>query len=97
MELDTDAKDEIKYLIQQEIGKAFNAALSAALSAPIQLTDVNDRAKQDERQKRIAVIKEIGNQIKSALQDLEDEANAKIVEKTDPARAEVIRRLKTTY
>jgi hypothetical protein len=97
MALSKDDKDEIRYIVQQEIGKAFKAGLSAAVNVPINLGEAVTAVTNKERQERNKLIKSIGQSIKSALTDLEDEANAKIVEKTDPARADVIRRLKPTF
>jgi hypothetical protein len=97
MSLDKDTKDEIRELIQEEIYKAFNTAFAAALSYPISITQSHDPDYRDARQKRSEIIREVGNGIKSALDDLRTEAQAKVVEKTDPARAERIRNLKPTF
>jgi hypothetical protein len=98
MELTTHDKDELRELIQQEISKAFNAAFSAALNPPAtNLGDALSTEYRQEREQRKKIIMEIGNAIKSALEDVRTEAQAKVVEKTDPARADVIRRLKPTF
>jgi hypothetical protein len=93
MELTKDDKDELRELIQSEILKAFNAAFSAALNAPTQLGDINNNEKQEAMKNQKAVIREFGNAIKASLQTLEAEAQAKVVEKTDPERAKRIRAL----
>jgi hypothetical protein len=77
--------------------KAFKAGLSAAVNTPVSISDATNPEKTKERQARNKLIKEVGNSIKSALSGLEDEYYARIVEKTDPARAEVIRKLKPTF
>ncbi len=93
MAITNDDKDELRYLIQQEIGKAFKVGLHAAMDYPIQIGDVHDNDKQLEREKRKATIREIGTAVGKALEGLKVEADARVVEKTDPARADVIRRL----
>ncbi len=95
--LSKDEKDEFRLLIHEEINKAFAAALGAALNYPVSFSDSMTSEKQQERRQRIAVINEIGSAMKNALRDLKDEANAAIVEKTDPARAEIIRKLKAEF
>ena len=97
MPLSKDDKDEIRYIVQQEIGKAFKAGLSAAINVPANLGEAVTVVKDKESEKQKKLLREKGKVIKEALRDLEDEANAKIVEKTDPARAERIRRLKPTF
>lgn len=96
-EFSKDAKDEIRLLIQEEISKAFDAALNAALSNSVSISDLGSVEKQQERERQNAVVRRVGNAVKNALRDLKDEAYAKIIEKTDPARAEVIRRLKPEF
>lgn len=97
MELTKDDKDELRELIQDEISKAFNAAFSAALNIPTNLSDLNNAEIQKQKEDTKAIIRVVGNAIKSALEDVRSEAQARVVEKTDPARADVIRRLKTTF
>lgn len=90
-------KDELRLLIQEEINKAFDSAFSAALDYPVNSSDAFSPEKRKEREQRKVIIREVGNAVKNALRDIKDEAQAKIIEKTDPARAEIIRRLKPTF
>jgi hypothetical protein len=97
VEITKDSKDEIRLLIQKEISKAFDAALSAVINYPVGINDINSMEKRETRQKQNALVMEIGKAVKNALRDLEDEAHARIIEKTDPARAERIRKIKPTF
>lgn len=87
-----DAKDEIRYLIHQEINKAFNAALSAATNYPIDIGDVGSQEKSQARKQQNEIVAKLGKAVGRELKRLSAEAHATIVEKTDPGQANVIRR-----
>ena len=95
MELNEDTKDEIRLLIQEEIKKAFDVGLNAALNYPVNLGDAVSTS--ETRQKEKELITKIGKAVKVGLEDLKTELEAKIIEKTDPARADVMRRLKSSF
>ncbi|HQZ81590.1 MAG TPA: hypothetical protein PLR83_00090 [Pyrinomonadaceae bacterium] len=86
--LDKDMTDEIRLLVLREITKAFGAASDAA-----QKNIVTPGHEADSKQDLVNQLK----RAKDAITDLEREAEAVIVEKTDPARANVIRRLKPSF
>jgi hypothetical protein len=96
MPLNQDDKDEIRLLIVEEIDKAFKLAFDAALNAPISITDLSYASSsegQQEREARKKVIREIRKSVTDSFHKVLSEAQAHVVEKTDPARAETIRRL----
>jgi len=96
-ELPKYEKDELRILIYGEINKAFNAALNAALNYPVNISDLTSQEKEKARQQQDEIVRKIGKAIGNVLRDLKDEADAKIIEKTDPARADRIRRIKTEF
>ncbi len=91
--LQPEIKDELRALIQEEIWKAFDVAMRAASNLPIQLHQMNDKEFQERREIQKQMVQEISKAIKSALNHLKAEAQAKVIEKTDPQRAERIRAL----
>jgi hypothetical protein len=98
--LDKDVKDEIRELIATEMKKAVKAAVGAIVNMPTQLVDVQHAMTPEgrqERETRQKVAREIGDAIVKAFEAIEREAQARVVEKTDPARAEVIRNLVLTF
>ena len=100
MPLDNDGKDEIRELIATEMRKAVKAAVGAVVNMPIQLVDVQHAMTPEGRQEREArqkVAREIGDAIVKAFEAIEREAQARVVEKTDPARAERIRNFVPTF
>lgn len=97
MPLDKDLKDEIRELIATEMTKAVKAAFSAAQNAPSQLGRYPTPEGMQEREDRNKLIREVGDAIVKAFEAIEREAHARVVEKTDPARAEVIRKMVPTF
>ncbi|MBA3633703.1 MAG: hypothetical protein H0W58_12990 [Acidobacteria bacterium] len=92
MALSQENRDKIRYLIVAEIRKVFSAVLKAANEPPVIgfSTAPENRVKEQTYNK----INKVARDINDALRDLESEARARIVEKTDPERAEIIRKLK---
>ncbi len=98
--LSKDDKDEIRELIATEMKNSVKAAVSAVVNMPIQLTDARDAMSPEGMQVREArqkIAREIGEAVVKSLEAVEREAQARVVEKTDPARAEVIRKLVPTF
>ncbi len=100
MAISKDDKDEIRELIATEMKKAVKSAVNAVLNAPIQLHDVStamtpEGIKAQEERKKI--VREIGDAIIKSFEAVEREAQARVVEKTDPQRAEVIRKVVPTF
>lgn len=97
MELTKDDKDELRHLIQEEIYKAFDVAINAAQKRPLQIYEIHSNELQQQRTEQNKSIAQIGNAVLSALQDLVTERRATIIEKTDPQRADIIRRTKGEF
>src|SRR2546421_6791449 len=97
MPLDKDTKDEIRELIATEMKNAVRVAVSAVVNMSVPLGEIdrygmNAEAMQ-KREARQKIAREVGDAIIKSFEAIEREAQARIVEKTDPARAEVIRKL----
>jgi hypothetical protein len=86
-------RDELRVFIQEEVWKAFDVAMRAAVNAPTAFTGVGNMEKENLRQIRSEAIREVNAAIKSALNHLKADAQARVVEKTDPERAKRIRAL----
>ncbi len=100
MSLNTDDKDEIRELIATEMRKAVQAAVRAVLNAPIQLHEVHTAMTPEGRQareERNKIVREIGDAVVKSFEAVEREAQARVVEKTDPARADRIRKMVPTF
>lgn len=100
MPLSKDDKDEIRELIAAEMRKAVQAAVSAVLNAPIQPHEVHTAMSPEgmqAREERKKIVREIGDAIVKSFEAVEREAQARVVEKTDPERAERIRKLVPTF
>lgn len=99
MPLSQDDRDEIRLLITQEIREAVKSAVNFALKAPITLAEVRSPTPEGmkEREARKIIIQEIGDSIKKSVEARVREAEAQIVEKTDPARAKMIRELVSEF
>jgi hypothetical protein len=96
MPLSQDDKDEIRLLIAKEIKNVVNSAFSSVLNAPISITDLSYASSsqgQQESEARKKTVQEIRKSVLEAVDANLREADARIVEKTDPARAERIRKL----
>jgi hypothetical protein len=99
MEL-TRIKDEIRELIATEFRNIIKFTCNRVVNAPIALTDIRYSLTPEgiqEREARKKVAKEIGSIVMEAAEDYLREAQARVVEKTDPHRAEIIRKLKPTF
>lgn len=75
---------------------AVNGAVNAVLNAPIQLHEIHTATSSEgmkARQERNKVVREIGDAIVKSFEAVEREVRARVVEKTEPERAERIRRL----
>ncbi len=91
--LQPELKDELRALIQEEIWKAFDIVMKAAANPPIQPHQLNDNEFQARQEIQKQIVQDISRAIKSALNHLKADAQARVVEKTDPQRAERIRAL----
>lgn len=91
--LQPELKDELRELIQEEIWKAFDVAMRAAANPPVQLHQINDSEFQARREIHKQIVQDVSKAVKSALNHLKAESQARVVEKTDPQRAERIRAL----
>jgi hypothetical protein len=100
MPLSKDDKDDIRELIATEMKKAVKGAVNGVLTAPIQLHEVHTAMSPEGRQareERNKLVREIGDAIVKSFEAVEREAQARVVEKTDPERAERIRNLVPTF
>lgn len=100
MSLSKDDKDEIRELIATEMKKAAQAAINAVLNAPIQLHEIHTAMSPEgmhAREERKKIVREIGDAAVKSFEAVEREAQARVVEKTDPERAERIRTLVPTF
>jgi hypothetical protein len=100
MPLTKDEKDEIRELIASEMTKAVKAAVSAVLNAPIPTHEAGRYGSpvlMQEREARKKVVQEIGGAVVKSFEAVEREAHARIVEKTDPERADRIRKMVPTF
>ncbi len=96
MPLSQDDKDEIRLLIAREIKDVVTSAFSSVLNAPINITDLSYASSsqgQQESEARKKTVQGIRKSVLGAVDANLREADARIVEKTDPARAERIRKL----
>lgn len=100
MPLSKDDKDEIREVVATEMKKAAQAAINAILNSPIQLHEVSHATSPEgmqEREARNKLVRDIGMAITQSFEAIEREAQARVVEKIDPERADRIRKLVPTY
>jgi len=100
MPLNPDEKDEIRELIATEMRRAGQAAVNAVLNAPIQLHEARTAMSPEgmaAREERNKIARAIGDAVVKALEAGEREAQARVVEKSDPERADRIRKLVPTF
>jgi hypothetical protein len=90
---DAQYKNELRALIQEEIWKAFDVAMNAAVNPPVKLGQTNDEDFRQRREMQTQMVQEINGAVKSALNHLKAEAQARVVESTDPERAARIKAL----
>jgi hypothetical protein len=73
--------------------ESFDVAIKAAANPTIQPHQLGDSEVQDRKRLQKEVAQEIGRQVISALNHLKADAQARVVEDTDPERAKRIRAL----
>src|SRR5690242_7788641 len=91
-----DDKDEIRKIVATEIRDFVKSAVSAALNRPVDPAEGRYAMSGEGRREREAqnkLLQQFGTAIIKAAEANLREADARIVEKTDPKRAEVIRNL----
>jgi hypothetical protein len=97
MPFSKDDKDEIKEIMATEMRRAVKEAVSAVLNAPIPLHEAGRYGMSPEmtqaREERKKIVREVGDAIIKSFEANEREAQARVVEKTEPERAERIRSL----
>lgn len=91
--LQPEIKVELRALIQEEIWKAFDVAMKAAANPPTQPHQLNDSEFQARREIHKQIVQDVSKAVKSVLNHLKADTQAKVVEKTDPQPAERIRAL----
>jgi aspartokinase-like uncharacterized kinase len=100
MPFSKDENDEIKEINATEMWRAVKDAVSAVINAPIQLHEISHATSPEgmqAREERKKIVREVGDAIIKSFEANEREAQARVVEKTDPQRAEVIRNLVPTF
>jgi len=98
IELDT-IKDELRELIATEFRNIMRFACDAVLNTPIRPSSRLGPTPEEvlESQDRQKIAREIAGLVLGAAEDYLREAEARVVEKTDPQRANIIRRLKQEF
>ncbi len=97
MPISQEDKDEIRELIATEMRKAAQEAVDAILNAPAQLVRYPSAEEMQAREERNKLVREVGDAVVKAFEAIEQEAQARVVEKTDPARADRIRKMVLTF
>ena len=96
MPFDKDDKDEIRKIVATEIRDFVKSAVSAALNRPSDPTqgryDISGEGMR-EREAQDKLLQQFGAVIIKAAERNWREAEARIIEKTDPERAETFRKL----
>jgi hypothetical protein len=96
MALSKDDKDEIRLLIAREIRDVIKNAATAVENMSVELGAGRHLMSSEDHEKREAekkMARRVGKVVLDAAEANLREADARIVEKTDPERAERIRRL----
>lgn len=96
----TKVKDELRELIATEVRNIVRFTCNAVINAPIQLADIRHAMTPEgmqEREARKKIAREITSVVLEASEDYLREAQARVVEKTDPQRADFIRKFKPTF
>lgn len=93
-------KDELRELIATEVQNIIKVACKAAVNVPIELHEVRlamnpEVVEAREGRKREAI--KITTHIMSAVDDYVRDIQARVIDKTDPERAEIFRRLKAEF
>jgi hypothetical protein len=93
-------KDEMRELIATEVRNMIKVACNAAINVPVQPHEIQSAMSPEglmatEAQKQEAT--KLVASIMSAVDDYVREAQARVVEKTDPQRAQNIRNFKPTF
>jgi signal transduction histidine kinase len=101
MPIDKELKDEIRELISTEMKNAVKAAVNAVVNMPTPLGEIDrfgmDNEARERREARQKIAREVGDAIIKSFEAVEREAQARVVEKTDPERANRIRRMVPTF
>lgn len=93
-------RDELREIIATEVRNIVKFTCSKVVNAPIPLHEARygmDSKERQEREARQKIAREIAGLVLEASEDYLREAQARVVEKTDPKRAEIIRNLKPTF
>lgn len=93
-------KDELRELIATEVRNIVRFTCNAVVNAPIGMTGgrfgmTPEGMQEHKARKKIA--REIARTVLEAAEDYLRESQARVVEKTDPLRAEIIRKLKPEF
>lgn len=97
MPLSQDEKDEIRELVAAEMKSAVKEAVNAVLKAPHEGGRYPTAESMQKSEDRKKIVQEVGNAVVKAFEKHEREAQARVVEKTDPERAERIRKFDPTF
>ena len=92
-------RDELKELIATEIRNIVKFASPRLVNVPISVTEHHEMTpeRMKEREARMKIAREITSIVVEAAEDYLREAQARVVEKTDPKRAGFIRNFKPTF
>jgi hypothetical protein len=93
-------RDELREIIATEVRNIVKFTCNKVVNAPIPLHEARYGMNSKERQEREArqkIASEISSIVLEAAEDYLREAQARVVEKTDPKRAEIIRQLKPEF
>jgi hypothetical protein len=93
-------RDELREIIATEVRNIVKFTCSKVVNAPNPLHEVRYGMNSKERQEREArqkIVREIASIVLEASEDYLREAQARVVEKTDPKRAAMIRKLKPEF
>jgi len=92
-------KDELRELIVTEIRNVMKVASNRVVNMPVTSDFYRALSPEGmkEREARKKIAREVTGVIIEATEDYLREAQARVIEKTDPQRAEIVRRLKPTF
>jgi hypothetical protein len=93
-------KDELREIIATELRNMVKFTCSAVVNSSRQFTDIRHSMTPEgmqEREAREKVAREITRTVVEAAEDYLQEARARVIEKTDPRRANFIRNFKPTF
>lgn len=96
----TKVKDELRELIATEFRNIVRFTCNKVISIPIQPSDIRHAMTpqgMQEREARQKIAREISSTVLEAAEDYLRQAQARVVEKSDPERAQFIRNFKPTF